>query len=184
MNTRREGAEAGPEGDQEKGEMWTSSEIKRRYTGYARQLGVARRSTLVVDRYGERQERWGQSVMNQVIQGIEAHDPACAQIGVELIEEDRGFSCGAIYKSNTAKALRRCQSLTDEQVSRIRTRIVGMLQSGEVPREYREYAKLLRAVGIGPHWNEIEDATPRNRFATRAKAYFLNHCRPAEQGSA
>ena len=162
-------------------EKWTGKEIKRRYTEYAWQFGVTKRHPLIVDLYRKTPEDWGYRVMNQVIQGIDAHDPACAQIGIELIEEDRGFLFGAIYKSNTAKALRRCRALTDEQISRIRVRIVAMLQSGEVPREYREYAKLLRAIGIGPHWREIEYATPRNRFATRAKAYFLNHCRPEEQ---
>ncbi len=162
-----------------KDEMWTGKEIKRRYSEYARQFKIAKRHPLPIDPHDR--DHWGRSVMHLVIQGIEAQDLACAQIGIELIEEDRGFALGAIYKSNTARALRRCRPLTDEQISRIRVRIVTMLQSGEVPREYREYAKLLRTIGIGPHWEEIENAIPRNRFAARAKAYFLNHCRPEEQ---
>ena len=116
--------------------------------------------------------------MEQVIAGIEAHDLACVQIGIEFVEEDRGFPFGAILKSNTARALRRYRGLTESQVARIRKRIVGMLKSGEVPREYREYSKLLRSIGVGPHWTEIENATPRNQSAKRAKAYFLAHCRP------
>ncbi|MCH9652171.1 MAG: hypothetical protein K0U98_28340 [Deltaproteobacteria bacterium] len=160
---------------------WKGSEIVRRYREYAQQFRVGKRRPLNAATYGEDPNHWGHLVMNRVIQGIDAHDPACAQIGIELIEEDRGFLFGAIYKANTAKALRRCESLTHGQISRIRSRVVGMLQSGEVPREYREYAKLLRAVGIGPYRKEIEDAVPRNRFATRAKAYFLNHCFPVDE---
>ncbi len=125
--------------------------------------------------------RWGSAVIVGHISGIaraiNRGDRNSIDFGIDFIEQDRGFPFGALLKCDIAKALRRCPSLTEAQIQRIRERVVGMLETGTVPREYREYSKLLRKVGIGPNWSRIEAATPRNRFAQRAKAYFLNHCR-------
>ncbi|MCG8457434.1 MAG: hypothetical protein MI919_14265 [Holophagales bacterium] len=156
---------------------WSAEAIIRRYDEYARRFGIDDPISLRPSVHVERGTRWVYPVMDQVIDGIKADDPGCVQIGIELIEQDRGFAFGAILKSDTARELRRSATLSDSQVSRIRERVVAMLESGVVPREYREYSKLLRRIGIGPHWHRIEAATPRNRYAQRAKAYFVNHCR-------
>ncbi|MEK7414058.1 MAG: hypothetical protein AAB263_12155 [Planctomycetota bacterium] len=110
--------------------------------------------------------------MDKVIDGIEDQDPACAQIGVEFIEEDQGFVFGAILKSNTARALRRFQHLTDEQIERIRRRAVYMYASGTVPREFGQYLRLLRYVGVGAYWEKVVSSVPKNNFAKRAQVYF------------
>jgi hypothetical protein len=75
--------------------------------------------------------------MWKVIEGIEKGDLACAQIGVEFIEESASFAFGKILKSNTARALRRAP-LTSEQKERIRRRVAEMLCAGYLPREYRQ----------------------------------------------
>jgi len=118
--------------------------------------------------------------MDSIIAGIEDGDLACAQIGVEFIEEDRSFAFGAILKSNTARALRRFSNLTDVQVTRIRNRVVDMLRTGIVPREYRQYSRLLRRIGLGDKWPLIADIEPKNRHAARALEYIRNHCTPGK----
>ena len=92
----------------------------------------------------------------KVIAGIELGDAACKRIGIEFIEEDRKFTFGKILKSNTARALRRSELTTEEQ-ERIRRRLVAMLIEGNVPHEYKQYAKLLKKIGIGDYWNEVEN---------------------------
>jgi len=93
--------------------------------------------------------------MENVIAGIEQGDLACQLIGIEFIEEDQKFPFGKILKSNTARALRR-SVLTSTEKDRVRKRLVGMLLAGNVPHEYKEYAKLLKKIGVGDYWDEIE----------------------------
>jgi hypothetical protein len=100
-------------------------------------------------------------VIDRVIEGIEHGDPACIAIGIELVEEDQHFHFGKILKSNAARALRRAQ-LSDDQVERLRKRIAGMLLVGMVPHEYKEYAKLLRKIGLGSWRSIVDEQIPRD----------------------
>lgn len=159
---------------------WSAAEIIRRYHAYAKRFGVTSPLRIEAEQHSEGDRSWVYPVMNEVIIGIESGDPACAQLGIEFIEQDQGFPFGALLKSSTARSLRRFPNLTTAQIDQIRRRVISMLRSGIVPREYHEYARLLRAIGVGPHWSDIEKAVPRNRYATRAKAYFLKHCRITE----
>jgi hypothetical protein len=105
--------------------------------------------------------------MNEVIRGIEENDAACIALGVDFVEEDSLFPFGKSLKSNTARALRRA-SLTESQEARLRKRIATMLIEGIVPHEMKEYAKLLRTVGVGEFWPQLEREIPRdNRYAMR-----------------
>jgi len=94
---------------------------------------------------------WVYPVMFRVIEGIGRGNAACIELGVELIQEDRPLPFGRILKSNTARALRRAE-LTPGQKDRIRKRVIEMLIAGNTPREYREYAKLVRRIGVGDWW--------------------------------
>ena len=115
--------------------------------------------------------------MFEVIKGIERGDLACIALGVEFVEEDARFSFGRIIKSNAARALRR-SALTLEQQERIRKRVAHMLVAEHVPREYREYAKLLRKVGMGDWWSFIENGANRNNpYVMRYFDYFQQYVR-------
>jgi len=121
--------------------FWSLEAVTQRYQAYARRYGVTSPHDLSPLVYTENGRRWIYPVMNRVIECIEKGDPACADIGIEFIEESASFPFGMILKSNTARALRRVP-LTDEQKERIRRRVVEMLCEGYLPREYRQYAKL------------------------------------------
>ena len=127
---------------------WTAAAVQARYAELAGRYCVETPRSLapVVCERGD--VRWIYPIMDAVIDGILAGDPACAAIGVEFIEEDRKFPFGANLKARTARALRQSM-LSDALSTRIRRRIVDMLIAGKTPREYREYAKLLRKTGFG-----------------------------------
>jgi hypothetical protein len=127
---------------------WAHDQILRRYADYARQLRIQPRD-ISPHEHEEHGTRWIYPVMERVIEGIEANDPACILLGIELIEEDAGMPFGKILKSNAARALRRAP-LTDEHKHRIRRRVLGMLRAANVPHEYQEYAKLLARIGFDP----------------------------------
>jgi len=110
--------------------------------------------------------------MTQIIERIEAGDRAAIEIGIEFIQEDDYFMFGKVLKSNTARALRRA-SLTQEQQSRIRERLVDMMLAGQVPHEWREYKRLLRRVGLGSLWPVLDKGVDReNKYVMRYYDYL------------
>lgn len=125
---------------------WTREAILERYARIAAAAGVPPRD-LLPRQHTRGDRRWIDPVMDKVIQGIEEHDPACIQIGIEFIEEDLKFPFGKILKSNTARALRRAP-LTTEQMQRIRRRVFSMLRAGIVPHEFHQYARLVKKIGF------------------------------------
>jgi hypothetical protein len=110
--------------------------------------------------------------MERVIEGINAGDPACILLGIELIEEDAGMPFGRILKSNAARALRRAP-LADEHKLRIRRRVLAMLRAAYVPHEYKEYAKLLVRIGFDPA--ELDALQPHLNLAHPRVARFNNY---------
>lgn len=151
--------------------QWSAVAVQMRYADYAARYSVEPRP-LAPKIYGRGDARWVYPIMEAIIEGILAGDPACAVIGVEFIEEDRKFPFGANLKARTARALR--QSARSSALSaRIRRRVVDMLIAGNTPREYREYAKLLRKTGFCELWPRLEAGVPRgNRYAMRYYRYF------------
>ena len=150
---------------------WSAAAVQARYADLARRHAIEPRP-LAPKTYERGDTRWVYPVMDAVIEGILAGDPACAAIGVEFIEEDRKFPFGADLKARTARALRQ-NALADGLSIRIRRRVVDMLIAGNTPREYREYAKLLRRIGFRELWPRLDAGVPRgNRHAMRYYRYF------------
>jgi hypothetical protein len=151
---------------------WSAAAVQARYADYAGRYGVETPRPLAPMVYEHGDVRWIYPIMDAIIDGILAEDPACAAIGVEFIEEDRKFPFGANLKARTARALRQ-RALPDALSVRIQRRIVDMLIAGQTPREYREYAKLLRKTGFRELWPRLEAGVPRdNRHAMRYYRYF------------
>lgn len=151
---------------------WSCDSIQQRYAAYAAKLNITSRRDLTPHTSEAGNSRWIYSVMDKVIEGIEADDAACVMIGIEFIEEDGSFTCGKILKSNTARALRRA-TLSDEQKHRIRKRVTDMLLAEYTPHEFREYAKLLRRIGVKPIWPRIEQAAKLTHpYVIRYYRYF------------
>lgn len=147
---------------------WSRTAILERYARYAAEMGIVARD-LTPLAHVETGRKWVYPVMDKVIDGIKANDPACIRIGIEFIEEDVKFPFGKTLKSNAARALRRA-TLSDEQKLRIRKRVFGLLQAGHIPHEYREYAKLARKIGF--EVSEIPKIETSNPFAIRFLSYF------------
>jgi hypothetical protein len=100
---------------------------------------------------------WTARTMDVLAERMRQGDLAAADIGIEFIEEDGSFAFGRTTKGRVARALRHVP-LTAAQKDRIRRRVVAMLARGYLPREFREYARLLRRIGPGGFEREIERA--------------------------
>lgn len=152
--------------------FWSLKAVQQRYKLYAERYGVVSFSNLNPVEHTENGKHWIYPVMNCVIDAIEKVDPACTEIGIEFIEESGSFIFGRKLKSNTARALRRT-TLTSEQKERIRKRIVEMLCTGYLPREYQHYAKLARKIGLGDWLYMVErEADLNNIWVQHYYRYF------------
>lgn len=158
---------------------WSCEAVRERYAGYARRFKVRVPVSLIPLEHQHGTTCWIYPIMQEVIRAIEDNDAAAIEIGIEFIEEDQEFSFGKILKSNTARALRR-SNLTPYNEDRIRRRVIQMLLDGMVPHEYHEYAKLLRKIGVGTHWHEVEAKIDRsNRYVMRYYDYIVRHVLPS-----
>jgi len=155
--------------------FWSVDEILKRYTEYARAFGIQPRE-LTPRSHSTGDTTWIYPVMDCVVDGIEAGDSACAELGIEFIETSDSFAFGMIIKSNVARALRRTP-LTEAQKERIRRRVVEMLEAGYLPRELRQYAKLARKLGLREFLPRIKHLADRSSdpWVQRYCAYFVEH---------
>lgn len=152
--------------------MWSVEVVQERYLKHCARLGVQTPRELEPKVYKRPGTTWIYPIMDIVIEGIVAGDPACALLGVEFIEQDSTFPFGRVLKSNAARALRRTQ-LSPMLKTRIRHRVAAMLAGGNTPREFKEYARLLRKVGFEEIWPQMAAAAPvGNKYAMRYFRYF------------
>jgi hypothetical protein len=150
---------------------WSPEGIAAKYREHSERLQIPMTTDLTPRTYSKGDDNWVYPVMEKVIAGIASGDPACAEIGIDFISENGSFPFGMVLKTYTARALRRA-NLTESQRERIRRRIVSMLVEGYVPKEYREYAKLLRKVGLGSLRAELGRADKANPQVAKYLKYF------------
>ncbi len=139
---------------------WSRDAILKRYFDYSAELGL-KCIDLTPNEHASESKKWIYPAMEKIIAGIEVNDSACKRIGIEFIEEDAKLSFGKILKSNTARALRRA-NLNESEKERIRTRLIDMLIKGNVPHEYKQYAKLLKKIGVGKMGENIKQQVNRD----------------------
>ncbi len=151
---------------------WSVAAVQSRYLAHCARLKVPSPRPLQPRTQRNASGVWTYPIMQAVIDGIKAGDPACVALGVEFIEQDRKFPFGRILKSNTARALRSAE-LPEALKQRIRHRVANMLAAGQTPHEYKENARLLRKVGFDEVWPRMAASPPlANKYAMRHFAYF------------
>ena len=139
---------------------------------YCGRLGVAEPRRIEPRIYSGPEATWIYPVMDSVIDGVKEGDLACAALAIDFIEEDGRFPFGRTLKSNAARALKRVE-LPQSLKVRIRRRVASMLAAGNTPREFNEYARLLRRIGFEDVWPRMEASPPSgNKYAMRYFSYF------------
>lgn len=144
---------------------WSRDEIERRFRSYAKAFGTTVRE-LNPRIYEEGSTKWIYPLIEEVIVGIRQADPACIELGVELIEDSDSMPFGKILKSNAAKALRHSAGhLSEYHRRRIRKRVADMLIGQYMPREFVQYVKLARTIGFADELERVRsEADLTNRW--------------------
>lgn len=139
-------------------DRWRIEQVKGRYRDYCRRHGIEPQDLIIGGLYLER--RWTAGALDALTERMKRGDLAAAEIGIEMMEEDRGLAFGSIVKSNLPRALARC-ALTESQQDRVRRRVADMLLRKFLPKEFREYAWLARRLGMD-RWREpLEEKADR-----------------------
>jgi hypothetical protein len=156
--------------------FWSVDEVLKRYTEYARVFGITQLRELTPLSHSTGDCQWIYPVMDRVVEGLEAGDLGCAELGIEFIETNDSFAFGRIIKSNVARALRRT-TITEAQKERIRRRVIEMLEAGYLPREFRQYAKLARKLGLREFLPRIKQLAQLSSdvWVRRYCEYFEEH---------
>ena len=156
---------------------WAVEAVTQRYEAYSKRHRQATLRDLKPHEHREGDVRWVHPIMEAVADGIKAGDAACVDLGVEFIENAQKQPFGRILHAKVARSLRQTSlSLTAEHVTRLRARILAMLVAGQVPHEYREYAKLLRRIGLGDGWAHARGRVDEtNPYVMRYVNYFDRH---------
>jgi len=151
---------------------WSASDVAARYRQLARSYGLREPRAIEACVHRQGDDVWVYPVMDAVLDGIKAGDPACVELGVQFVESDHRQPFGRILHANAARYLRRAH-LTPEQQARLRRRILAMLEAAQVPHEYHEYARLLRRIGLGPDWPAVRArASTDNPYVVRWVRYY------------
>jgi hypothetical protein len=159
---------------------WSAEAVRRRYVDHCRRYGQDVLRDLQPRLHVEGDTRWIYPIMDAVTDGIGGGDPACVELGVEFIESAHKQPFGRILHAKVARALRQAAStLRPHHITRLRARILAMLVSGQVPHEYRDYAKLLRRIGVGDGWAAARERVDEsNAYVMRYVNYFERHGGP------
>lgn len=144
---------------------WSRESVETRFKSYSKSLGTTIEK-LEPRIYEEASVKWIYPLAEAVAEGIEKKDPACIELGIELIETSESMPFGMILKSNAARMLRRnAILLTADQRDRIRKRVADMIISEYMPREFLQYVKLAKEVGFGGEVARLEsEADLGNRW--------------------
>jgi len=135
---------------------WSRESIERRFDTYSKSFGTTVRK-IEPRTYEKGTVKWVYPLVEAVVDGINKNDPACIELGIELIEDSESMPFGMILKSNTARALRHSVDfLTEDQRRRIRKRVGDMLITKYMPREFLQYVKLARAIGFDDEVSRVE----------------------------
>ena len=94
---------------------WSVEAVRKRYLAYAKRLRQKTLLDLTALEVSKGNIRWRYPVLDRVIDGIKAGDPACVELGVEFIEFGGKQPFGRTLHARTARALRQT-TLTTAQV--------------------------------------------------------------------
>lgn len=159
---------------------WSRESVESRFKSYSRSLGTTI-GKLEPRTFEEGSVKWIYPSAEAVVEGIEKHDQACIELGIELIEDSASMPFGMILKSNAARALRRSADLlTEDQRERIRKRVAQMLIDEYMPREFLQYVKLAKEIGFDSELVRVEaEADIENRWVR----HYLDQLRQVREPS-
>jgi len=144
---------------------WSVASVTARYAGLRVQLGgddFELKPRVYTNPGGM---TWTYNIMESVADGVRRGDQACIELAIAYIEDNIMASYTGYIRERMARSLRRAP-LSKSQQTRLATVFLSQLISGNLHKEYREYIRLFRTMGVADFRTTIE------KQRASAKAYI------------
>ena len=116
---------------------------------------------------------WVYNIMESVVDGVRLGDQACVEISVEYIADNVMGSGTGYIRERMARSLRHAD-LSKSQKTRLTNVFLSQLARGDLHKEFKEYIRLFRAIGVGDHRSSIENySTSKKAYISRAAKRLL-----------
>ena len=152
---------------------WSVESVKTRYRELSLSLGgVAGFQPEPRKHTNQRGASWTYNIMESVVDGIRLGDMACIQLSIEYIHDGEMGSTTGYIRERMARALRNA-SLTKNQKAELAKIFLGMLESDKIYKEFKEYTRLFKRIGVAHYAEEIERFKKSNKQYIRRAAERL-----------
>lgn len=153
---------------------WSVSSVKERYRELSLSLGGVSGFEPEPRKYtNQKGVTWTYNIMDSVVDGVQLGDKACIQISIEYIAAHDMRSTTGYIRERMARALRSVE-LTKVQKVMLAKVFLSQLESGKLYKEFREYSRLFKKIGVEPYRREIEKFENSNKhYIKRAASKLL-----------
>lgn len=116
---------------------------------------------------------WIYNIMDSVVDGIQLDDSSCVQLAIDYIQDNDMRPSTGYIRERMARALGGVE-LSSKQKSILAATFIQQIKSQKIYREFREYAKLFKKIGIEPYRASIEKYRKSERqYIVRAAKRLL-----------
>ena len=116
---------------------------------------------------------WIYSIMDAVADGIQLEDRACIELSVEYIKDNIMESTTGYIRERMARSLRHV-TLSKDQKERLALSFMTQLEQQTLHKEFREYIRLFKTIGVEPYRKIIEKyLNSKKEFIRRAAEKLL-----------
>ena len=153
---------------------WSTESVKKRYWEQSVSLGGVSGFEPTPKTYTNFNGcTWVYNVMESVIDGVQLGDFTCVQLCIDYINDDVKAPTTGYTKERMARALRHA-SLSDKQKKELSEIFIKQLESGKIYKEYREYIRLFKIIGVTPYKEKIQKCIKgQQEFIKRAASKLL-----------
>lgn len=135
---------------------WSVALVQQRYAQLCDKFGTIEGFELQCRTYTNYQgASWIYNIMQSVVDGLQLGCKACIELSVQYIEDSPMSPHSGYIRERMARALRHVD-LSDSQKLRLSEIFMLQLKSHGLKKEFREYIRLFKIIGIEPYRKAIE----------------------------
>lgn len=154
---------------------WSVEAVKQRYSELRILLGGAGGFELNPRTYTNKGGfTWIYNIMDAVTDGVQLGDNACIQLSIDYIKDNVMGSTTGYIRERMARALRHVE-LSENQKKQLARVFLQQLEHQNLHKEFKEYSRLFKKIGVEQYRNEIEKYTSsKKQYIQRAAQRILS----------
>lgn len=118
--------------------------------------------------------KWIYNIMDSVVDGVQLGDKACIELSIDYINDCPMDPTTGYIRERMARSLKQSELLSIEQEKRLANIFICQLERGKIYKEFREYGKLFKKIGIEDYRNRIEVLQQSKKdYVSRAASKLL-----------